>query len=445
MNLRTRIALAGGAVVVGALVLVGMVLYPAVDAGLRNQLDASLIQAADQAAGILPAPQADSQIGLSSSSDDGTAVAVGTTQLEVIPSASIGPAGALVDVTARDVEVAGGRSNPYFQDATVHGARYRLYTAQLAGSLGTLVRTARPESDLASTLHLLAELLIWLTLAAGVVAVVVARLLARRVLNPVWNLITTVEHITATGDLTVPVDARGRDEIGRLGRAFTAMTAALNGSVGAQRRLVADASHELRTPLTSLVTNLELLTESPADPQAPALIDEALGQAQELKVLINDLVDLARFGEAPSHTQDVRLDVLAERAAGRRTPVEVATDCRPVLVRGDPDALERAIANLVDNAVKFSRPHGGSVSVVTAEWNGFGIVEVSDTGPGVPTADLPFIFDRFHRSPAARSLPGSGLGLAIVKQIVDAHDGAIQAVPQPEGILFRIRLPLTAH
>src|SRR5262249_822833 len=136
----------------------------------------------------------------------------------------------------------------------------------------------------------------------------------------------------------------------------------LDESVGAQRRLVADASHELRTPLTSLTTNLELLAERPGDPNAPTLAAAALVQAGELRVLINDLVDLARYGQESFHIEDVRLDLVAERvvarAAGRAPALTFEFHARPTMVRGDPGALERAIGNLVDNAVKWSPPTG---------------------------------------------------------------------------------------
>ena len=148
------------------------------------------------------------------------------------------------------------------------------------------------------------------------------------------------------------------------------MTSALDESVGAQRRLVADASHELRTPLTSLTVNLELLAENPADAQAPLLAAEALGQAGELTALVNDLVDLARYGQAAFHTEDVRLDLVAERVAARaarRAPrIDFDCGCAPHVVHGDPDALERAVANLVDNAVKWSPP-GGRVRISVAD------------------------------------------------------------------------------
>jgi two-component system sensor histidine kinase MprB len=269
---------------------------------------------------------------------------------------------------------------------------------------------------------------------------VVARLAAGRVLRPVSRLTRAVEQIRATGDLSATIETPGHDEISRLGQAFAAMTAALDESVGAQRRLVADASHELRTPLTSLITNLELLAERPDDPSAPTLTAAALVEAGELRVLVNDLVELARDGRPSFHVEDVRLDLVVERvaarAAGRTTGARCELDCRPTLVRGDPDALERAIGNLVDNALKWSPP-GGRIRISAAT----GTVEVSDDGPGIPSDDLPYIFDRFYRSAQARAQPGSGLGLAIVRRIAELHGGTVEAIPRPQGVKFRLRVP----
>ena len=336
--------------------------------------------------------------------------------------------------------MADGQGGPYFHDAAYRGIVYRIYTTQFPGDPGMLVRVARPASDATSNQAALGWLLVALIPACAIGAAVVARLAAGRVLRPVGRLTETVEAIKATGDLSAPIETPGHDEISRLGQAFGAMTAALDESVGAQRRLVADASHELRTPLTSLTTNLELLAEQPNDPNAPALAAAALAQAGELRVLINDLVDLARYGHAPFHIEDVRLDLVAERvaarAAGRSPGLRYELDCRPTLVRGDPDALERAIGNLVDNALKWSPPDG-RIRISAAG----GTVEVSDDGPGIPADDLPYVFDRFYRSATARALPGSGLGLAIVRRIVDMHDGTVEAIPQQQGMQFRISVP----
>lgn len=433
MSLRTRVAIAVGAVVFCALAVVAAVVYPAVGANLRRQEDGSLVQVARQApATAAKLKQAEAPFG--------QLVPLGKTELQIVPDAAAGPTDGFVDITGHDVQVAGGKSKPYFQDEDYGGITYRIYTTQFPGSPGVLVRAAIPESDAAPTQTALGWLLIILVPAAAIAAAVVARLAAGRVLRPVGQLTETVERIRDTGDLSAPIETTGQDEISRLGQAFAAMTAALDESVGAQRRLVADASHELRTPLTSLITNLELLAERPDDPSAPALAGAALAEAGELRVLINDLVELARDGQASFHIEDVRLDLVAERvaarAAGRAPGLRYELDCRPTLVRGDADALERAIGNLVDNALKWSPPDG-RVRISAA----CGTVEVSDDGPGIPADDLPLIFDRFYRSATARALPGSGLGLAIVRRVADMHDGTVEAIPLQQGVKFRFSVP----
>jgi len=433
VSLRTRVAIAVGAVVFGALAIVAAVVYPAVGANLRAQDDASLVQVAKEAPTIATKlKQARTPLG--------QLVPFGSTQLQIVPDAAVGPTNGFVGITDHDVQVAEGHDKPYFHDEAYGSVVYRIYTTQFPGNPGVLVRVVLPEADAASTQAALGWLLVALVPAAAIGAAVVARLAAGQVLRPVGRLTETVERIRATGDLSAPVETPGRDEISRLGQAFAAMTAALDESAGAQRRLVADASHELRTPLTSLITNLELLAERPDDPSASALAAAALAEAGELRVLINDLVELARDGRAPVHIEDVRLDLVAERvaarAAGRAAGLRYELDCRPTLVRGDPDALERAISNLVDNALKWSPP-GGCIRISAAG----GAVEVSDDGPGISADDLPYIFDRFYRSARARALPGSGLGLAIVRRIADLHDGTVEAIPLQHGVKFRISMP----
>jgi two-component system, OmpR family, sensor histidine kinase MprB len=433
MSLRTRVAIAVGAVVFIALAAVAAVIYPAVGANLRGQADGALVQVANQASTIA-AKLKQSRTPL------GQLVPFGDTQLQIVPGAAVGPTNGFVGITDHDVQVADGNDKPYFHDETYAGVVYRIYTTQLSGNPGVLVRVAQPVSDATSTQTTLGWLLAALIPAGAIGAAVVARLVAGRVLRPVGRLTETVERIRATGDLSAPIETPGHDEISRLGQAFAAMTAELDKSAGAQRRLVADASHELRTPLTSLITNLELLAERPDDPSAPALAEAALAEAGELRVLINDLVELARDGPTPSHIEDVRLDLVAERVAARavsRAPgLRYELDCRPTLVRGDPDALERAIGNLVDNALKWSRPDG-RIRISAAD----GTVEVSDDGPGIPADDLPYIFDRFYRSAKARALPGSGLGLAIVRRVADMHGGTVEAIPLQQGVKFRISVP----
>ncbi|NUR25073.1 MAG: HAMP domain-containing histidine kinase [Catenulispora sp.] len=501
MNLRTRVAVSGAVAVVAALVLVAAIEYPAIDYGLHADLDKQL-----SSASLSDEDLKKTLVKQGGEKDPAITIPSGSRLLNLLLVPVAGQFDKLGPVTARDVAVGAGTLPAYFEDLEVNGSLFRVYVTplRLKDYPGAVARIAEPESDRTTTLHQFGWLLAALIPVAGLLAALGARLLAARVLSPVARLTSAVEHVAATGDLSTPIAVRGRDEVARLGWAFNAMTSALDGSVGAQRRLVADASHELRTPLTSLVTNLELLAERPDDPQAPRLVAEALWQARELTALTNDLVDLARYGEAPARDELVPVDLMCADLAERRgTRLVVGTAIQlppsqlpshgtsatggpdwnaaplwelgaapaplweartapalsrqpglapalasapvhghapPLLVRGDPAGLERAVANLVDNALKF-----GSAALI-AVWARAGavIIEVCDDGPGIPEADLPYIFDRFHRSEAARALPGSGLGLAIVKQLVEAHHGSVAALPSPRGALLRITLPAAA-
>ena len=222
------------------------------------------------------------------------------------------------------------------------------------------------------------------------------------------------------------------------------MLAALEESSRAQRQLVADASHELRTPLTSLRTNIEVLArgnELPAD-ERERLLDDVVEQVGEMTALIGELIELAREarGEPQERPEDVRLDLLTadavERTRRNRPGVEFDTDLHESLVRGAPSTIERAVANLLDNAAKWSPP-GATVEVAVRD----GEVAVRDRGPGIADEDLPYVFDRFYRSTAARGMPGSGLGLAIVRQVAEAHGGEVSAErAEGGGTLMRLRL-----
>ncbi|MFD5716698.1 MULTISPECIES: HAMP domain-containing sensor histidine kinase [unclassified Streptomyces] len=272
---------------------------------------------------------------------------------------------------------------------------------------------------------------------------------ARAGLRPVDKLTETVEHVARTEDLTVRIPVEGNDEIARLSESFNSMTASLASSRELQQQLIADAGHELRTPLTSLRTNIELLTRSeetgrpipPADRKA--LLASVTAQMTELAALIGDLQTLSRSDEA--HAGD-RVEVVAlqdtveaalRRARLRGPELTITADLEPWFVRAEPSALERAIVNILDNAVKFSPP-GGTVDVRLHA----GELSVRDHGPGIPTDELPHVFDRFWRSPDARALPGSGLGLSIVARTVQQAGGEVSLRPAEDGgTIATVRLP----
>lgn len=266
----------------------------------------------------------------------------------------------------------------------------------------------------------------WFPLLAVVqvlVAALVGWLFARRISRPIEDLALTAERIAATQDLSGAVTAGGAGEVGRLGRSFDTMVGALRDSTARQRQLVQDASHELRTPLTSLRANTELLQRADLPPESrDSILSDMRAEVDELTALSAELSSLAtdhRTAEqaVPVDLAEVAAEVVAR--AQRRSGIPVTLETGPdTIIVARPHQLERAVSNLVDNAVKFSGGNG-RVQVLVAGRS----VEVRDNGPGIPDSDKPFVFDRFYRAVHTRSLPGSGLGLAIVSQCADDNDG----------------------
>jgi len=265
---------------------------------------------------------------------------------------------------------------------------------------------------------------------------------------PLNSLTDSVEDVAETTDVSRRLSPGGQDELGRLRRTFNRLLEALESSRRAQSQLVLDASHELRTPLTSLRTNLEVIRriDELSEEDRNVLVDDVLVQLQELTDLVGDLAELARGDQLPVALEVFRLDevvrdaVAVQNTHGRAKDVHFELTASPSWVEGHPERLNRAVGNLLDNARKWS-PSGQSVSVASAD----GEVVVHDHGPGIAPEDLPHVFDRFYRSPAARGLPGSGLGLAIVAQVVKGEGGTITAENAPEGgARMSLRLPTVA-
>jgi two-component system sensor histidine kinase MprB len=335
--------------------------------------------------------------------------------------------------------VASGQRSAFFKDATVAGTHVRIYATRVDSE--TAAEIARPLTEVDHSLARIRLLFLLVSLAAVAGAIGVSGVVARSILRPVELLTSDAERIATTGNLSARTDATRSDELGRLARAFNRMLDALSRSVSAQRQLVADASHELRTPLAAARANLELveLHETLTAEERRRLLAEASAELREMTDLIEDLVELARADAEAPVRRDVRLDHLAEEAvaaASRRTTTTIHTDLEPTVVTAAPEPVTSAIANLIDNAVKWS-PDGEAVEVSVHD----GAVSVRDHGPGIDPADLPHIFDRFYRAPAARTMPGSGLGLAIVRQVAEANGGTVTAEPAAGGgsqLTFRL-------
>ncbi|HEU5362815.1 MAG TPA: HAMP domain-containing sensor histidine kinase [Gaiellaceae bacterium] len=344
----------------------------------------------------------------------------------------------LLPVTSELRRLARSGGEAYYTNVTIQGQHIREYARAVPG--GAIVTIA----PLDATDRALRRIKFWAFLigALGIAAGAgLAAAVAGAGLRPVRRLTAAAETVAATGNLAERVVVAGGDELGRLATRFNAMLAALEESVGRQRRLVADASHELRTPLTAARTNVDLVREGKLpDEEVRRALEEASVELGSLTSLVSDLVELARGEERKLRIEDVQLDDLVasavERARARWPEATFVTSLSPAHVHVDPVLVERAIGNLLDNAAKYSPP-GAPIEVTVRD----GSVVVADHGPGIAEEDLPRVFDRFYRAAAARAKPGAGLGLAIVREAAEAHGGTATAENGATGALFRLTLP----
>ncbi len=397
-SLALRVALLTTGAVAAVLAVASATVYITVRAELEDSLDASLIKRADAAvaAGYSPSTMS----------------------------------------TADTVSL--GEEKTSQRTARIAGVPYRIVAVQ-AGPGQALVLAQSMESTQRSLERL--KVILLLTSAVGIlVAGVAGWVVATNGLRPVRRLTAATERVARTAQLE-PIEVTGseHDELARLTSSFNQMMLALDASQQRQRQLVADAGHELRTPLTSLRTNIELLGQATersdrelSIEQRREIMDDVRAQLGELTTLVGDLVELAR--DEPLHRAPEPLDLVdvVEQAVERVRPragglvLDVRLEHWDVI--GEAHVLERAVTNLLDNAVKWS-PEGGTVTVRLRD----GVLTVRDEGPGIAAEDLPHVFERFFRSTEARTMPGSGLGLSIVHQAAVRHGGSVRAESPPSG------------
>ena len=502
-SLQTRIVLTFGAVFLIALLLLllllGRVVYQAeiTAAGDTLEVDAFLVanaledplsgynaefqqfahfeeeherddHAKDVSPVVLPRSDRLQQVADLYASDTGTRVTILTRQGIAIADSTttaenVGNQGSQVEVTAaisglgaHDIRV-----DPATGQSVLHAAAPIRQGVELLG----VVQLARP---LQVTLDRVRGTLLSFALA-GLAAMVVAGLLAvwlsRRLLRPIRAL----EHASlaiAQGDLDRRVPVESADEIGELAGAFNSMAQQVQTTFEQQRQFVANASHELRTPVTNIKLRSEaLLGGGVADTaRAKRYLSEIDSEADRLGRLANTLLDLSRlesdaaFQGEPAERVDPAsiISVVAEALrlrvenAGLALSVDAPTGLPSILVR--PEQIEAALINLLDNSIKFTPP-GGTLSLSGRAVDGLCHITMSDTGPGIPAEDLPYVFDRFYRVDKAHSRQpgrsslgsGAGLGLAIVRTLIEQNGGQIRVASiVGEGTTFTIDLPATS-
>ena len=439
MTLRTRVTLAAGTAVLLAVVSVSITVYVVVRGTLREQIDESLshygpVSASAEQHGVPP---------------DSSAVPPDLPLVHEVFRQVVDRDGKVaamfgdrpLPVTAEVLAVARGERANAFLDADVDGTPVRVYVTS-AGT-GAALEVGRSLTEVDQALRRLVSTLAVLSAVAVGLAAVIGRLVAAAAIGPVHRVAQAADTVAQTGELSHHIAVPGGDDLGRLAASFNTMLDALSESLARQRQLVADASHELRTPLATVRTNVEVLAradELAAEDRA-MLIRDTVTQIAELTRLVDNLVELARGDDQEEPFTLVDLDELTRRVADtarRNHPsIEFRVDGVPSLIRGAPARVSRAVSNLLDNAAKWSPPRG-EVAIAVRD----GILTVRDHGPGVDPADRPHVFDRFYRSPHARTMPGSGLGLAIVKQVADSHGGTVTAAAASGGgALFELRFP----
>lgn len=288
-------------------------------------------------------------------------------------------------------------------------------------------------------------------LAGGVllVTLLLCATLAATIVRPLRRMAATALR-AGDGDLAARVPERRRDEIGELARAFNRMADRREQLEDARRRMVSDVSHELRTPLANVRGWVEAARDGVVAPDAE-LMASLHEESLHLQSLVDDLHDLALAdaGELRLEPEVVDLALFLDQVAASfgvaatQAGVDLRTDCPPgARIRADPVRLRQAVANLVANAIRHT-PRGGRVTLRGAD----GLVEVVDTGEGIPADELAGVFERFRRVDASRSRTtgGSGLGLAIVRQIAEAHGGTVTALSELGlGTTIRLALPTVA-
>ncbi len=446
MSLRTRIAAAAGLAVAIVVLVAAGAIYFGVRAELRGEVDRSLRDRAGAIAALAGGPGGGGRPDRPPGDEPGRGDfpvpppepfggPEGFAQL-VLPSGHVvrrqgSDESVPVDSHAREIARSG--SGEYLTDTTVNGTHLRVLTR--GAGPGGAVQVARPLSEVDRQLDRVLVVLMLVGAAGVALGAALGALVARTALAPVASFTRRTEELAADGDTSQRIQTERTDELGRLARTFNTTLDALERSVEAQRHLVADASHELRTPIASLRANIQTLEHAqrlPAD-ERESLRADILQELDELTSLVADIVELARGAKPGELVDDVRVDQIVEDVAARaraRAQDGVTLDVRtePTLIRGEPERIQRAISNLVDNALKWS-PDGATVEIELAA----GGLSVRDHGPGFSESDLPHVFERFYRADSARALPGSGLGLAIVRQAVEAHGGQVQATNAEGG------------
>lgn len=443
LPLGVRIAALTSGTLVALLVLVGLLVHRQFRDVLRDEIDRSLIERARAAADVPPsiaAPDLPTYVlkrfqeleASQSSSDELQVISANGSVLAATEGlgneASLVKGGAIVRV-ASGVPVRG--------DATIDGVIYRFAGIHLGNPSGHIVVAAAPIQQVSDTERALLDVYVPLTFLGAVMAALAGLAIARSSLAPLRAFASeadTIGSLDLSQRLSIPPTA---DEIGRLGATLNRMLDRLDAALRRERQLTAEVGHELRTPLAIIRAETELLLDGLTGDAVTPSLESVLEEIDRTTGVIDDMLLLARADAeaALDRPELVDLGALARKvaarfsvlAAGRGLSLEASGDGR---VEGDPRGLERAITNLVENALRHT-PAGGSVRLQVEQRDRGALLVVEDSGPGAPPDALGSLFDRYARGGPQRG--AAGLGLSIVAAVAASHHGSVRARNRPEG------------
>ena len=320
-----------------------------------------------------------------------------------------------------------------FYDAKLEGERVRVAARAVKVEPGTAI--VQVAETLVKRDKLVLELLVASTVPQLLIAFAAVALFWLGIGQGLRPLDRLRDEIAARSprDLRPVPEQDKPQEVRALVGALNRLLSRLNAAIESQQRFIANAAHQLRTPLAGLKTHAELARRQPSTLELRSLLDMIAGETQRTSHLVNQLLTLARAepGEAASGDQPVNLHETISRdlrdwvqsAVGKN--IDLGFELDDAWILGEPLLLRELAANLLDNALAYTQP-GGSVTVRTGARDGESVLEVEDTGPGIPEAERERVFDRFYRGEGAAS-GGSGLGLAIARRIAERHGGSIRA------------------
>jgi two-component system OmpR family sensor kinase len=452
MSLRARLALLSTSIVGGILFLFGMAVYVSVSVTLTNQVDTTLSQAASQIVSNARAGR----------------LGVTLPELDVFEDVYIQVWGrdgqlesASLNISAYSQpldEVSINSVNPVYRDVSVGNARLRVLTVPLIlSNSNRIIGTLQAGTGL-SMVDSTQKVLLWVLFVGAAISMTIAGLASwistGQALTPLEMVTQTALQITRADDLSRRIPYRGppEDEVGQLIHAFNQTLGRLENLFNTQRRFLADVGHELRTPLTVIKGNVDLMRRLDCtDEEAMESIE---GEVDRLARLVGDLLLLAQAesGKLPLIRELVELDtILLDVYSQMRVLAKGKQEMRlgeidQVLVCGDKDRLKQVMVNLIGNAINYT-PAGGEVVIGLGKEGKQARLTVSDNGPGIPTEDLPYIFERFYRGEKSRTRTkdkkGFGLGLSIAYWIIRNHGGLIEVSSRkPQGTTFCVRIPL---